>query len=149
MEFIDEHGITVKLDLNQNTPKHDHVLMLTKYKDQYLLTHHKKRGIEFPGGKVNQGESTIDAMHRELYEETGAKAKSYKMIGTYTVCGDIPFSKDVFYVEAETMDHNQHYHETYGPILTTTLDEIKDEDKSFLLKDACILYLVDYIEEKK
>jgi A/G-specific adenine glycosylase len=35
---------------------------------------------EFPGGKVEKGEGTVDALHRELLEETGMKVGNVKSI---------------------------------------------------------------------
>lgn len=36
-----------------------------------LLVEHPERGWELPGGRVEPGESPEEAMHRELFEETG------------------------------------------------------------------------------
>ena len=36
---------------------------------------------DFPGGKVDQGENFIDALHREVAEETGLKMSIERMAG--------------------------------------------------------------------
>lgn len=41
-----------------------------------LLVRHYKRGWELPQGRVEEGESVIDALHREIAEETGVKIVS-------------------------------------------------------------------------
>ncbi|MAI09084.1 MAG: hypothetical protein CMA08_00660 [Euryarchaeota archaeon] len=38
-----------------------------------LLVRHPERGWEFPGGRIEEGESPEEAMHRELLEETGRR----------------------------------------------------------------------------
>ena len=40
----------------------NHVLAIPLYQSQLLFTHHKLRGIEFPGGKVEKGEESIQAI---------------------------------------------------------------------------------------
>ena len=43
--------------------------------DEVLLIRHKKRGWEIPQGRVEEGESLVDALHREVREETGVEIK--------------------------------------------------------------------------
>ena len=39
--------------------------------EKVLLIRHHKRGWEIPQGRVEEGESLIEALHREVLEETG------------------------------------------------------------------------------
>jgi len=42
-------------------------------KSEVLLIRHHKRGWEIPQGRVEEGENLIDALHREVLEETGVE----------------------------------------------------------------------------
>ena len=41
-------------------------------RDQWLLTHHLRRGLEFPGGKVELGETPEEAAVREFMKKLAA-----------------------------------------------------------------------------
>ena len=53
MQFTDQEHDKVTLDYRteHDEPTGEHVLMITRMDDQFLLTNHRQRGIEFPGGK--------------------------------------------------------------------------------------------------
>ena len=54
------------------------------YKDEkILLLRSKHRGWEFPGGFIEQGESILDGVKREILEETGIAADPVRLIGIY------------------------------------------------------------------
>lgn len=46
-----------------------------------LLTNLNKRGWDIPGGHIEPGENPVEAMKRELYEETGAQIDSPQVLG--------------------------------------------------------------------
>ena len=48
-----------------------------------MLVRHPERGWEFPGGRVEPGESPEEAMHRELLEETGRRGTVLAWNTTY------------------------------------------------------------------
>lgn len=50
-----------------------------------LLVHHKERGWELPGGKVENGENPRDAAVREVSEEAGAEIDHLCQIGQYSM----------------------------------------------------------------
>ena len=66
MEFRDKDNRTVTLNFktNKDTPSGNHVLTIPIYNHQLLFTRHKVRGVEFPGGKVESGETPLDAVLR-------------------------------------------------------------------------------------
>ncbi|QZT32614.1 NUDIX domain-containing protein [Caldalkalibacillus thermarum TA2.A1] len=97
-----------------------HVVALALYQNQLVFTRHKRRGIEWPGGKVEKGESPLEAMVRELKEETGGVARSVWLVGQYTVfpAGETPFVKNIYVaVISHLVQHYVTGEDTYGPVL--------------------------------
>lgn len=141
-EFTDFYGrkVTFTEDLLDDT---HHVLAIPKFNRQYLFTRHKVRGVEFPGGKVEPGETLEEAVKRELFEETGASVERLKFAGTYTVHAEEPFNKAVFYIVAADLFFKCEYMETDGPEMFDTVEDIQDEERSMLLEDECIRHLYD------
>src|SRR5699024_4912222 len=85
--FSDYYNNSVKISFTDHpfskTPKH--VLVICRYHDHWLLTNHKSRGYEFPGGKVEKGETAEPAAMREVKEVTGGVVKPLTYIALYLV----------------------------------------------------------------
>lgn len=69
-----------------NHPKHIVAVsgLISHPKGQVLLIRSPRRGWEFPGGQVEEGENLIEALQREIREETGVKASIGSLVGVYS-----------------------------------------------------------------
>lgn len=140
----DQFNNQIEMHYKNSTDKAngEHVLIIPFYQDEFVLTRHKKRGIEFPGGKIEAGETSEAAAERELFEETGALIQQLQYIAQYTVyypTGERWFTKDVFAAKVKSIQRKEDYLETAGPVMCRNLNDIADKDKSFLLTDEVIL----------
>lgn len=128
----------------------EHVLAIPLYQGKYVLTNHKKRGIEFPGGKIEKNETSECAIKRELFEETGAVIQGMQYIAQYTVyhpSGKRWFTKDVFAINVKAIEGKQDYLETKGPVVVHSLDTIDEKEKSYLLTDEVILKCAERVNQ--
>lgn len=150
--FKDYYNNKVKLSFDDHpfsrNPKH--VWVICKYNGLWLLTRHKERGLEFPGGKVEEGECAREAAIREVMEETGGKIKDISYIGQYFVYGKSDtVIKNVYFAHIEKLIKQATYYETEGPVLLESLPEdVKNNDLySFIMKDGVLDYCMKYLKE--
>jgi 8-oxo-dGTP diphosphatase len=150
-KFTDVKGAEVTLAFQENAfdqePKH--ILVICRYQNEWLLTHHKQRGLEFPGGKVEEGETLEEAARREVMEETGGILEYLVSIGEYQVTDERDsFVKRIFFGEAERIVQKEEYLETRGPVLVQgdIATERMQEQYSFIMKDDVIKKSLAFLE---
>lgn len=141
--FQDYYGNIVRLSFDDlpfsKTPKH--VWVICKYEGKWLLTIHKKRGYEFPGGKVEVGETPEQAAHREVMEETGGSISNLAYIGQYEVSGKSEkIIKNIYVAQINNLHERENFYETNGPILLDKLPTniMLNEKYSFVMKDQVL-----------
>lgn len=150
--FYDQNNNLVKLSFIKNEWNQEakHVLVICQYKNQWLLTAHKQRGLEFPGGKREKRETIIQTAHREVLEETGGIIESLQWIAAYQVFGEEAFVKDVFFARISQLNPKEDYQETAGPVLVDG-DIMKLRWKpsfSFIMKDDVIKFCISCIQNE-
>lgn len=152
--FKDYYHNTVKFVIGKqafsNEPKH--VFVITRYDNKWLLTKHKDRGLEFPGGKIELGETAEQAAIREVKEETGGEVEEIKFIGQYFVAGKSDeIIKNVYFAQVSQLYEQEHYFETEGPVLVEELpNNIKvNKNYSFIMKDNVLTFSLKEIKNKK
>ncbi|ASV68589.1 RNA deprotection pyrophosphohydrolase [Cytobacillus sp. FSL W7-1323] len=152
--FIDQNGNRVALSFNEEGFEMEprHVLVLCKKGDDWLLTNHKERGWEFPGGKAEEGEDIYTAAKREVKEETGAVLSSIEHIGTYQVMEKHrSFIKAIMFAEVDYLQKVDHYFETDGPkwvAINQLMREIHQPNYSFIMKDRVVERSVAYLQNR-
>ncbi len=135
--FIDENGLQVVLRFDEGPFEVEprHVLALVKYEDKWLCTEHYKRGIEFPGGKQEEGETLMEAAIREVYEETQVKVKDARWFAYYVVYDEIPFCKAVFTASVDQIEEFVGEYETLARYWLTEEELLSHPNLSFYMRD--------------
>nr|CDQ30663.1 Putative 8-oxo-dGTP diphosphatase YtkD [Virgibacillus halodenitrificans] len=151
--FKDYYNNKVKLSFEDHpfTSQPKHVWVICKYKDQWLLTKHKERGLEFPGGKVEIGETAEQAAKREVMEETGGIIAEMDYIGQYFVSGRREnVIKNVYFAVIDELFPQPTYFETEGPVLLDSLPNDVKHNRlySFIMKDDVLVHCLKIIKNR-
>ncbi|WP_301107626.1 NUDIX domain-containing protein [Sporosarcina sp.] len=148
LKFEDLQGADVELTFgpNQHQIESRHVLVVIKYEGRWLLTKHRIRGFEFPGGKAEPGESIEQAAIRETFEETGVTIENVRSFAEYVVFTAPPFCKAVFTGDIVGIDHHHKLLETEGLIWMTDAELDACSNLSFHMKDRGMGELRKWVE---
>ncbi len=135
--FQDLNGIRVELTFGESssTLEARHVLIVLKHEGKWLLTRHSSRGVEFPGGKAELGESIEQAAIRETFEETGVTIRNLKKIAEYIVEDTKPFCKAVFTATVAHIGRTPVGYETEGALWLEDGDFANCDELSFHMQD--------------
>ncbi len=145
-----ENEVVLTFDDHPFSSDPKHVWVICRFLDQWLLTRHPRRGWEFPGGKVEDGETPEEAATREVEEETGAHVDSLRYVGQYKVLGKSgTIIKNVYYAVIDQIKVRHHYHETKGPVFINELPKTIKESNlySFMMKDDVLTQCLKRIND--
>ncbi|WP_381442314.1 NUDIX hydrolase [Sporosarcina koreensis] len=112
------------------------MLVVVKHEGKWLVTRHSNRGIEFPGGKAEDGETIFDAAIRETIEETGVTISDLVKFAEYVVISNVTFCKAVFTGKVSSIEENPQLFETEGALWMTDEELDNCDELSFHMKDA-------------
>ncbi|MEE1132883.1 MAG: NUDIX domain-containing protein [Caryophanon sp.] len=147
--FEDLHGCKVELSFTPDTfaVASKHVLILVQHEGKWLTTIHRNRGTEFPGGKVEEGETLAEAAIREVYEETGVHITDVAWFAEYAVHAEPLFSKTVFTARFLSQESLPEEYETIGTAWLAEDDIFRAEPLSFYMQDDGMKMLLQEVKQ--
>ncbi|MFD2705372.1 RNA deprotection pyrophosphohydrolase [Salibacterium lacus] len=150
--FRDYYNNEVELSFSKEpfSDRPGHVWVICRYAKQWLLTRHPRRGLEFPGGKVEAGEAPEEAAKREVWEETGGIVNRITQLGQYKVKGRAEtIVKNVYFADVQQIQIREDYLETMGPVQLEYLPREPDKNYSFIMKDDVLPRALQQIKKRK
>jgi 8-oxo-dGTP diphosphatase len=148
--FTDHAGLKVNITFNlDEVSQPSDVLILPLYNEGIILTNHKERGIELPGGKIKDDETPLAAAVREVYEECGASLSSIRLIGQYSIpdFNSTGLIKSIFVAKVSKLLPIKVTTDTYGPVLYEKLPTtVLSKEYSPYIKDDVYPLAINHIQ---
>ncbi|MGL4523347.1 MAG: NUDIX domain-containing protein [Bacilli bacterium] len=119
----------------------DHVLGYIRQGEHWLCTIHRSRGLEFPGGHIESGETAEEALCREVLEECAVKIKNCTYVGYYKVQRDgTSFTKGIYHAEVDQILEPTEWLETCGRMFVKNNELLSPKlgEWSFIMKDETL-----------
>lgn len=80
--YFNEENMNRQLTISVGLIQYEDKILLTRRVDPKHLQWHQR--WEFPGGKIQPQETPIEALHREILEETNLTINTPRLLGVYT-----------------------------------------------------------------
>ncbi|CAH1210632.1 Putative 8-oxo-dGTP diphosphatase YtkD [Paenibacillus allorhizoplanae] len=131
------------------------VLIFAFYQGKLVLVRHHARGWELPGGTREEGESIIQTVIREMYEEAGGELASIETVGQYLIFekDQLVYVKNIYIAKVSILRELPVGYETNGIMLLDTIPEqfeiMNDPTFSSLMKDNVYLIVSEWIKDHR
>ncbi len=144
----EQKHIFLTFDPARFTQSPGHVLIFPLYEGKIVMTEHRERGLELPGGKVENGENLIAAAIREMWEETGAVLNGIWRIGEYTITGadrNSDINKAIFLAQVKEFTSLPTGYETKGYRLFPLNVDVSPSSFSLFVQDGVFQHTRRYV----
>lgn len=125
------------------------IMVLDKKNNKVLVQNRNKqpKGITFPGGHVEKGESFVEAAIREVKEETGLTVKNLKACGVIHWCNKETDDRYLAFLYKTCDFKGSIKHSDEGEVFWTDIEKLEMMDLSENFEQCLPLFFVENYSE--